>query len=250
MQREEFEAIMADREPPEVPGDVEQRYKELQEEIQQLELSPKLITGESHQERYLRQRRLRALRREFDRMSRYPMSRRIRRNSTSLGALFIVAFLLCIISFFGGALLTGIIGQSQQMTSVGNQFMTDMVSQQYNSAHAFVDQNLNATGQFAQQAQAADQALGPIQSFSQVGVVGGGLVGNTPNSQTNTITYHIHRKGGTVQNANGTQTQVGPADYIIILTFDYNTTANVWQISNYGDVLFTTPTPQPSASGS
>jgi hypothetical protein len=250
MQREEFEAIMAEREPPEVPDDVEQRYKELQSEIQQLELSPKLITGETHQERYLRQRRLRSLRRDFDRMSRYPMSRRIRRNSASLGALFIVAFLLCIISFFGGALLTGIIGNSQKMTSVGDQFMSDMVQQQYNTAHAFVDQNLNATGQFAQQAQAADQALGPIQNFSQVGVVGGGLVGNAPSSQTNTITYHIHRKGGTSQNTNGTQTVHPPADYIIVLTFDYNPTTNTWQINNYNDQLFTVPTPPPATSGS
>ncbi|HKD77281.1 MAG TPA: hypothetical protein VKB76_17385, partial [Ktedonobacterales bacterium] len=233
------------REPPEVPDDVEQRYKELQEEIQQLELSPKLITGETHQERYLRQRRLRALHRDFDRMARYPMSRRIRRNSASLGALFIVAFLLCIISFFGGALLTGIIGNAQKMTSVGDQFMTDLTHQQYNTAHAFVDQYFNATGQFAQQAQQADQALGPIQSFSQVGVVGG-----TPSSQTNTITYHIHRKGGTGQNANGTQTVYPPKDYIVVVTFDYNPTTNNWQISNYNDQLFAIPTQQPTTSGS
>ncbi len=245
MQREEFEAIMADREPPEVPDDVEQRYKELQAEIQQLELSPKLITGETHQERYLRQRRLRTLRREFDRMSRYPMARRVRRNSASLGALFLVAFVLCIVSFFGGALLTGIISNSQKMTTVGDQFMADMASQQYNSAHAYVDQILNATGQFAQQAQAADTALGRIKTYTQKGVIGG-----TPSSPTNTITYGIHRLGGTSQNANGTQTVHPAADYTVVLTFEYNSTANSWLIANYSDTLFSVPTPLPATSGS
>jgi hypothetical protein len=220
--REDIEARLADRD-FEIPDDVQQTYEELQARIQeQLQgvdvKSSAAIVGESREERYARAQRLKAQRRELDRRSRYPMARRIKKSPITILAFIGISIMLCVISFFGGTLITNLVDQSQSPTQVANQFWSDIVRQDYGEAYNYLSaRNDRNTQNFAEDANNADKALGAVKNASPSGDANG-----------NTQTWQIKRKGGNKE---------GPREYNILLRFTYNRTAKTWQIEDYGQLF-------------
>jgi|GEM_PF-3101419 len=243
MPNDNFEERLAGRTPSEIPDDVEQRIRDLQDEMSKLTLSDKTISGESREDRYRRERRLRALRKELDRTSRYPMAKRVRANATTVSALIGVSMLICVISFFGGTLVSGSLSTPPDIQTVGKDFWLYMSVKQYETAHQYVDVNLGLT-QFSNTMQIADTQMGPISSATVIGA-------SKSTDPQHTITYTVHRaQGGTVTNPDGSTYSVQPNDYVIILTFTYHSDTNTWKIQNYSPELYnppkapvTTPTP-------
>ncbi len=224
----------SDLPPREIPEDVQRRYAELQAEIQRLDVSPQTRVGESRQERYARQQRLRQYRRELDKMARYPMARRSRTSPTTVLAMVGIALLLCVLSFGGGALLTGILNRPVDISSVANPFWQAMETQQYDVAHGYLDPRSENLQDFTNTARKADNDMGAIDKV-------------TPASQSKTgagvsfasATYLVHRTGGTLFKS---------ATYKITLNFNYNANSgfgsNQWTIIDIGSLL---TDPQPSS---
>jgi len=214
---------------PPMPDDVEKRYNELQEELQKIEISPTVTEGETREERYARKQRLEARRREFDRMSRYPLAKRQRTKPTIVLGMIGVTIMLCFISFAGGSLLSNFInGQQSSVSSVYHNFWDNLVTQQYSAAYQSVDPSIT---NFEDQAAQSDKQMGKILSYN--------LTSQDSNTASAKLTFQINRKGGL---------SIKPATYLVTLTMTYSKTSSTWVIRDFGSV-FTIPetTPTPSA---
>jgi hypothetical protein len=218
--------------PADIPPDVEARYREIQEEMQRLDLSPEATHGETREARFERRQRLKALRSEFDSMARVPLARR-QRQRTGMTVLLMagMAVLLCVLSVGGGIALENILSRQPDLSSVATGFMDAIKAQDYSTAHSYIPSDSDAQA-FGQKAEAADSAYGPVTGYLKISQTGGA------SGQTNgTITYQVSRNAGG-QGLNGsTPTKIKP--YIVIIQFVY--TGNSWSVLFYGN-LFSPPT--------
>jgi hypothetical protein len=218
--------------PRELPEDVQRRYDELQAEIRQLEISREAREGESREERYARQQRLRYYRRELDRVSRYPLARRQRANATAIGAIVVVALVLCVVSFAGGALITGILNRPADITSVATPFWNDMTIQDYADAHNYLDPQSGNVQDFTAEATQADKDMGTIDK-----VVSPPTPRLGSNVSFTSATYVVYRTG----TYNGQPTKFKANKYNITLNFNYNPNgglgSNAWTIIGVGNLF-------------
>lgn len=207
--------------PPEIPDDVEARYKAIQEEMQSLELAPEAIAGESREARFAREERIKALRREFDTMARTPLAKRRPKTGITVLVMLGAAVLLCVLSIGGGVILGSILSRPPDFTSAANSFFGYVEQQDYSSAvslmtRGFVPITIQDLGT------TADSDYGPVTSFTQLVQVGG-KSGDTDA----VVQYKIVRSGGTKHQ--------GAFSYYIIMKFTY--TAGAWLLYDYGDLF-------------
>ncbi len=215
---------------PEIPPDVEARYKEIQAELQRLPLSPEATAGESRAARLERADRLLAMRRRFDRMSQRPLAQRARqRTNITIALIAGLGVLLCIVSLGGGVLLAGVLNRPPDITTTASNFFTSLEGQDYATAHSYVDPHIEAQS-FATQAQAADAGLGQIVSASKKTQAGG-----TSGMATGSATYLVKRQGGPSSDTKNDPTNT----YLVQLDFTYSSTQG-WLITSYSN-LFTLP---------
>jgi hypothetical protein len=204
---------------PEIPPDVEARYKEIQEELQRLSIAPEATAGESRAARYARRQRIKALRTEFDSMARTPLARRQRTGYTVL-AMVGVALLLCALSLGGGVLLANQLNRPPDISSTATGFLDKIKQQDYGGAYAYLARGFEPEA-FTLQAQTADTQFGSLTNYTKLSQQGG-QSGDT----TGSASFEVYRSGGTVKKAN---------HYVIVLQFTY--ASNTWQIFDYGEIF-------------
>lgn len=217
-----------------------QRYKEIQDELRQMDLARETKQGEDRLDRYERELRLRAMREDFQASVEAPLPPP--RNGVMLALIMTVAsFLLC--AFCAGGTYYGLLllNQAPSPQATADGFWSDIMGGDYTSAH---DDYLSATltvaqssDQFAKQGQAADQQYGKVTSATLIQQ-------STPSTTQALLTYTVVRT-----NAKG-KTQTYPVTLTLVLR------QKSWSISDYGTVFSlggpapqTTPTaPTPVAS--
>ena len=216
--------------PPEIPADVEARYKEIQAEMQRLQLSPEATQGESRQARFERQQRLRSLRREFDHSARVPLAKRQLKSGTTVLIMACVALLVCAMSVGGGMLLANSLGRAPDIAGTAANFLDDVKTQDYTSAYALLLQASDASG-FTQQATDADTAMGQVISYSKKSQVQG-----ASGDSAGSAAYVIIRAGG----PGVTGGKPFPKNYSTTVVIDFIYANGAWGITTY-DPLFTIP---------
>jgi hypothetical protein len=199
-----------------------QRYKEIQDELRQLDLARETKQGEDRLDRYERELRLRAMREDFQANTDMPIP--ATRNPVMLALIMTVAsFLLC--AFCAGGTYYGLLLLNQTPTAqaTADGFWADIIGGDYTAAH---DDYLASTlavaqssDQFAKQAQAADQQYGKVTSAKLIQQ-------NAPNKTQALLTYTVVR----------TDAKGKTRSYPVILTLVLR--QKNWSISDYG-VLFT-----------
>ncbi len=224
--------------PTEIPPDVEARYKAIQAEMAQLQLSPQAVAGESREARYARQQRLRKLRREFDAASRYPLARRQRSGATTVVLMASIGILLCMLSIGGGAIVNNLLNRPADISGTITEFMDDIKAQDYFAAHGLLlgAQDLQS---FKGTASQADQAMGPVTKYVQTGQQGG-----NSGSFTATVTFTVTRAGNSDDSSGYTKRPAASYPSIVIILNYIN---GQWQIEDVGNLFqvpdSTTPTP-------
>ncbi|HEY7779029.1 MAG TPA: hypothetical protein VIC85_02340 [Ktedonobacterales bacterium] len=166
-----------------------ERYKELQEELRQLEVAPETKNGEDRLDRYDRDLRIQALREEFQSLAETPLPPP--RNGILLALVMTVgSFLLC--AFCAGGTYTGLLLLNQKPTAqtTADGFWADMLAGSYTQAHDdYFAPSLRvalASQQFGIDAQNADTLYGKVTSAVVTKVAG--------DQQNNaTITYSVQR---------------------------------------------------------
>jgi hypothetical protein len=225
--------------PPEIPADVETRYKAIQEEMQGLELAPEARAGESREARFAREERIKALRREFDTMARTPLARRRPKTGITVLVMLGAAMLLCALSIGGGVILANMLNQPPDFSSASNGFLNYVMKQDYESAVAYLTNGFRYVT-LQDEGQTADTDYGPVTGFNIHEQVGGNS-GDTSAA----VQYQIFRAG------KGTKA-TAPFSYYIIMHFTYSASTGSWLIFDFGDLFAPTkgdlaqPTPTPT----
>lgn len=215
-----------------LPDDVERRYKELQDEIRKLELSPATRQGESREERYARRQRLQARRREFEQMVRRPLALRALSNPLTVGAMLGAIVLLCAISFLGGVALTGVFNKPALATDTAAQFWSAMENGDFGIAHQYLDPHQDLQ-QFTQQANDAQLTLGPIVNIQLIAQTGGQAKDNSAS-----LTYTVMRAG---------TANVKSFSMPVTLRFENLQSNGGWLIVDFGN-LFPSSPPAPTTA--
>lgn len=199
-----------------------QRYKEIQEELRQMDLSRETKQGEERLDRYERELRLRAMREDFQATTDMPMP--ATRNPVMLALIMTVAsFLLC--TFCAGGTYYGLLLLNQTPTAqaTADGFWADILGGDYTAAHDdFLSSTLTVAqtaDQFAKQGDAADQQYGRVTSATLIQQ-------NAPTKTEALLTYTVVR----------TDAKGKKLSYPVILTLVLR--QKNWTISDYG-VLFT-----------
>ena len=216
--------------PPEIPADVEARYKEIQAELQRLQLSPEATQGESRQARYERQQRLRSLRREFDQSSRVPLAKRQLKTGMTVLIMAGVALMVCALSIGGGMLLATTLSRPPDISGTASQFLDAVKAQDYGTAYNSLLQAQDANG-FTQQATDADTAMGNVTAYTKLSQLQG-----ASGDSVGSAAYKITRAGG--PGVTGGKPFPKNYSYTIVIKFIY--TNGAWGITTY-DPLFTIP---------
>lgn len=216
------------------PGELReasQRYKELQDELRQMDLTSEARHGEERLDRYERELRLQAMREEFQAGAETQLP--TQQGGMKLALVMTVAsFLLCSFcaggTYFGLTLLT----QKPSMQSVADGFWTSMEQKDYATAHdTYFSPTLKvqlSIDQFTTQANAADTQYGAVVSAA--------LVNQEVGKTTALLTYNVQR---------GRK----PA-YPVSITLE--SVQGNWGISDYGSTLSPPSVPAawaPSAPG-
>ena len=198
------------------------RYKEIQEELRQMELAPETRHGEDRLDRYEREMRLRSMREEFqaNAESQIPQPR----NSAMLALVMTVAsFLMC--AFCAGGTYFGLqlLGQAPNPQTVSDGFWHSIVGGDYATAHdSYLSPSLAGAQnveQFTAIAQQADTTYGKVVSAT---VVSTQMSGTTEAI----ITYSVVRAG----------TKGKQQTYPVAITLTLH--QNAWSIADYG-IAFT-----------
>lgn len=207
---------------PDELRDATQRYKEIQDELRQMDLSREAKQGEDRLDRYERELRLRAMREDFQATTDAPLP--TPRNGVMLALIMTVAsFLLC--AFCAGGTYYGLLLLNQAPTAqaTASGFWTDIVGGDYTSAHDDYLAPTLAVAQtsdsFTKLGQAADQQYGKVTSATLIQQ-------STPTTTQALLTYTVARTS-----ASGKK-----VTYPVILTLVLRQKS--WSISDYG-ALFT-----------
>ncbi|MBA3826788.1 MAG: hypothetical protein H0X24_23195 [Ktedonobacterales bacterium] len=229
--------------PSEIPPDVEARYRAIQAEMQQLQLAPEALVGESREARYARQQRLRQLRREFDAASRYPLARRQRSAATTVVLMASVGVLLCMLSIGGGVLVNNILSRPPDISGTITNFMDDIKSQDYSSAYTYLAQNGQDVQAFIGTAGTADNAMGNVIKYQQISQING-----KSGDVTASVTFNITRAGNDSTDL-GYDKRPGGVYPSIVVIMTYG--GDKWRVSDYGSLFRVVPlgdTPTPAVT--
>jgi hypothetical protein len=220
--------------------DAGKRLKELQVELQHIELLPETKHGEERQQRYQRLLRIRSMREDFQ--GDRPLEETNAPKSLMLAGVMVVATILLVVSCVGGGIAAlAFVNQKPDPLATASQFWSDMVAQKYVDIHTNLlsptlrvhyDENT-----FVTLADQADTDFGAVSNAVQTRQSG-------DMQQTANLVYAVTR---------------GPHTYNVTLTLVLH--ANSWGIDNLGAAIDptlaglpapkATPTPvTPAATGS
>jgi NTF2-like N-terminal transpeptidase domain len=165
--RRRVAAARSRRATPEDLREASQRYKEIQEELLQLNLAPETTRGEDRLDRYERGLRLRALREEFQASAENAVPQP--RNSVLLALVMTVgSFLMC--AFCAGGTYYGLqyLNQTPSPTATADQFWSSMAAADYTTVHdSYLSPTLSvgqSADQFSKVAAQADTQYGKVTS--------------------------------------------------------------------------------------
>jgi hypothetical protein len=120
------------------PGELREagkRLKELEQELQQIQLLPETKHGEEREQRYQRLLRIRGMREEFQ--GDRPLEETNPSKSLLLaGAMVIATLLLCVSCIGGGIAALALVNQKPDPTATAATFWDDMVAQKYVAIHS------------------------------------------------------------------------------------------------------------------
>jgi hypothetical protein len=227
--------------------EAQQRIKEIDAELRQIELQPETKQGEDREARYERILRLRQMRDEFE--SRFPIRAPRQPNSLLLAILMVVgSFLTCAFCaggfYFGFSALNFNPGPSATTSS----FWSDVSSQSYQDVYLnLLASNLRlqfVQTQFIQDAERADTDYGPVTNAV--------LVPQSNSQKTNSSTTATYNYTVTRQKKGGK-----PVTYTVTLTLSNSN--NSWGITDLGAAIYpteagvkpvntSTPTPKVTAT--
>lgn len=171
--RRQMAAARSHRATPEELREARERLKEIDAELQQMELLPETKNGEEREQRYERVLRLRAMRDQFARMA--PPQKPNHPNSILLSLFMIIgSFLICSVCAGGSFFMLRFVTQKPDPTVTGSGFWDDMKAQNYSDIHTnFLSSILRVQRQrelFIGDAQAADQVYGKVTDATLVSV--------------------------------------------------------------------------------
>lgn len=171
--RREMAAARSRRATPEELREARERLKEIDAELQQVELLPETKNGEEREQRYERVLRLRAMRDEFSR--KVPPLKPNHPNSVLLSLFMVVAsVLICGVCGGGSFYLLRFITQKPDPTVTSAAFWDDMKSQSYPDMHAnLLSSTLRVQRSkdvFVGDAIAADKAYGKVTDAQLISV--------------------------------------------------------------------------------
>ncbi|HEV7126223.1 MAG TPA: hypothetical protein VGN32_02140 [Ktedonobacterales bacterium] len=212
---------------PEELREATQRYKELQEELRQLNLNPEARHGEERLDRYEREMRLQTMREEFQIAADVHPPRL--KNTWMLALVMTVSsFLMC--AFCAGGTYYGLtlLNQKPAAVDTGSSFWSAMSAKDYQSAHdadlaPVLGIQLTFTA-FDTQAKQVDAQYGPVTGYAL-------LKQDTPSATNVTLTYTVTRTSGTNHKFT----------YPVVLTLQF--IQNAWKISDIGALFTPAPTP-------
>jgi hypothetical protein len=223
---------------PDELREARERYKQLQEELRQLQLAPETRQGEDRLDRYERELRLQALREEFQTIAENPLMGP--RNGTMLALIMTVAsFMLCAFGAGGTYFALQLLNQKPTAQSTADGFWQTMIGQNYQNAHDnYFAPTLRVqltSDQFVQEAQATDALFGPIVSDT--------LTKQSGDQQTlEQMTYTVERTNST------TGKTVSYPVILVLATHQGN-----WGITDMGNTIMPTaagvPAPPPTPTG-
>lgn len=202
--------------------EAQERIKEIDAELRQIELQPETKQGEEREARYQRVLRLRQMRNEFE--SRYPVREQKQPNSVLLAVVMTIgSFLVC--AFGAGAFYFAYnaLNYNPGPTGTASTFWSDAQSQSYQDIYL----NVLATNlrlqmvqtQFLQDARQADTDYGPITNV----VLQGSQVKTTA-----TLTYLVTRQ----------KTGQKPVSYHVTLVLAESN--NSWSVTDMGAAIYPT----------
>lgn len=175
---------------PEDLREAKQRIKEIEEELQQIELQDETKRGEDREQRYERMVRLREMREDF--LNTVAAQEPARPNSILLALVMVVAsFMLCAFCAVSGFAGLSLINQKPDPTTTATNFWTAVESQKYDTVETVL---LSPTlrvqlpyDTLVAQANEADTLYGEVTNAT--------FVSQSGNQTTNTnITYSVTRE--------------------------------------------------------
>lgn len=203
--------------------EAQQRIKEIDAELRQIELQPETKQGEDREARYERILRLRQMRDEFE--SKYPIRAPQQPNSLLLAVVMVVgSFLTCVFCAGGFYFAFSALNFNPGPSATTSTLWSDMTSQSYQDVYLnLLASNLRlqfVQTQFIRDAQQADTDYGPITKVT--------LVSQVVSSKSATYNYAITRqkKGGK------------PVSYNVALALSFSN--NSWGITDLGATIYPT----------
>ena len=219
--RREMAAAKSRRATPAELREARERLKEIDAELQQMELLPETKNGEEREQRYERVLRLRAMRDEFAR--KVPPQKANHPNGILLSLFMIVAsVLVCGVCGGGSFYLLRYVTQKPDPTATSSGFWDDMKTQDYIDLH----ENLlfptlrvqRATEVFVNDAKTADDLYGKVSDAQLIGLPDNATQANEVNE-----TY--------------AETRGGEVEYNEIRELEYISASNSWGVSDFGDTF-------------
>ncbi len=220
--RREMAAAKSRRATPAELREARERLKEIDAELQQMELLPETKNGEEREQRYERVLRLRAMRDDFSR--KVPPLKANHPNSILLSLFMIVAsVLICGVCGGGSFYLLRYITQKPDPTATSSGFWDDMKTQNYIDLH---DNLLSSTLRvqrtpdvFVNDAKTADDVYGNVTDAQLIGAPD-----NAAQADDVKLTYAVTR-GSKVK-------------YNVTLELQYRATPTPsWGVSDFGDTF-------------
>lgn len=215
--------------------EAQERIKEIDAELRQIELQPETKQGEEREARYQRVLRLRQMRSEFE--SRYPVREEKQPNSLMLALVMTVgSFLVCAFCAGGFYFAFNALNYNPGPTATAATFWSDAQSQSYQDIYLNVlATNLRlqiAQAQFSQDARQADTDYGPITNA----VLTTPSSDIKPNATSATLTYTVTR----------TKSGKKPVNYKVTLVLAESN--NSWSVTDFGAAIYPTEAGLPAVT--
>jgi len=219
--RREMAAAKSRRATPAELREARERLKEIDAELQQMELLPETKNGEEREQRYERVLRLRAMRDEFAR--KVPPLKANHPNGILLSLFMIVAsVLVCGVCGGGSFYLLRYITQKPDPTATSSGFWDDMKAQNYIDLHENLLTSIlrvqRNSDVFVTDAKTADDLYGKVTDAQLIGVPD-----NASQSNDVKLTYTVTR-GSKVK-------------YNVTLELQFISASNSWGVSDFGDTF-------------
>lgn len=217
-------AAKSRRASPKELREAQERIKEIDAELRQLELQPETRQGEDREARYERVLRLRRMRDQFE--SRYPIRAPRQPNSMLMALVMVIgSFLTCAFCAGGFYFAFTALNFNPGPSATATSFWSDVQSQSYQDIYLnLLASNVRlqfAQTQFIQAAQRADTEYGPVTAAT--------LASHSGDGKTNeSYVYNVTRqkKGGK------------PVTYKVTITLAMSNSS--WGVTDVGASIFPT----------